>query len=104
MQRVGGTQLLFTIDDKYISSEHSAEFLAKDFKAIPELYLKKLLPLFPSEEELRYHLSSFLNNFYDHQHSRDYNKYLLSEKYMVRRFKARRESKTSYMEYNSFYH
>jgi len=100
-------QLLFSADDKYVSSELSAEYFAMGFEAIPKLYIDKLVsppPLFSSKEQLQSHLSSFLEVFYDHQHQRDYNKYLLSEKYMVRRFKARRESRTSFGEYNEFYH
>ena len=97
-------QLLFSADDKYIPSQLSASFFAMGFEAIPKLYIDKLPPSFPAEEAAKQHLSSFLEVLYDHQHEKIYNPYLLSEKYLVRRFKARRESQTSYQEYNDFYH
>ena len=97
-------QLLLSVDDKYVTSEDSSKFFAKNFDAIPQIYLEKLLFLFPSDVLLKKHLSNITWILYDHKHEKSYNQYLLSEKYFVRRFKARRESKTIYGEYNDFYH
>jgi hypothetical protein len=98
-------QLLLLVDDKYITSEQSQNFFARGFDVLPKIYHSELLKHFPNEEALKNHLQFAVKNVSDHTVKQTLllNDFLISEKYLVRRFGAHRDAKTTDKEYNEYY-
>ncbi|MDR2415612.1 MAG: hypothetical protein LBD75_03225 [Candidatus Peribacteria bacterium] len=98
-------QLLLLVDDKYITSEQGQIFFAAGFGALPSIYHSELLKYFPNEEALQHHLHFAVQNVSDHTVPQTslLNDFLISERYLVRRFGAHRDAKTTDLEYNIYY-
>jgi hypothetical protein len=98
-------QLLLLVDDKYVSGEQAQTFFVREFNALPNIYYSELMKHFPSEEALQEHLHFAVQNVSDHtvQQTSPLNEFLISERYLVRRFGANRDRKTTDMEYNAYY-
>lgn len=95
-------QILLSVDDKYVDENDRRSCLNAWFDSIPMIYQELFQNIFPRKIDIQEHLS-IINSLICDSNVWKINDFLLSEKYLVRRYKARRENKNNYHEYNRFY-
>lgn len=96
-------QLLLSDDDKYVKNEVAIDYLKQGYSAIPYPYRYELEKCLGGEEKVKIHLSSITSILYDRQWGKGkYNDYLVSERFLVRRFEKRKQT-ISFPSYKQYY-
>ncbi len=95
-------QLLLSVDDKYIEQKPREEYLKEWFNSVPNIYREEMRKYFQSENEIKDHLKFVVSKICDSP-TWKINDFLLSEKYLVRRYKARQQASSNFLNYNEYY-
>ncbi len=90
--------ILISADDKYIDKGASEEYFKKWFLAIPDIYKKEIREYLGNDEGIKNHLSNIVFQICDSTVSK-MNDFLLSERYLVRRYDKWKKKRSQYREF-----
>ena len=97
-------QILLSADDKYVEEDESIDYFLKWYNAIPETYREELEKHLWWAIETKKHLSNITSILYDRKENKwKYNNYLMSERFLVRRF-IKRQKRADFLSYKEYYH
>lgn len=97
-------QLLLSADDKYVEENEAINYFLKSYNAIPEIYREEIEKHLWWEDKTKEHLKRINWVLYDRKNNKGkYNDYLISEKFLVRRF-IKRQKRSDFLPYKEYYH